>query len=775
MNKRKRVVPAPQTAASRNPRISDSQVLRLAGEFSQIVWRCNADGSRVVAPTWSILTGQTEAELQNGGWQVRIHPDDRAQLAGAWKRALDDGSDLDAEFRVLLRGGIYEWYRARGEAQRNRRGQVRSWIGMVVNIDEQKRAERSLREQAERLQLVIEAARVGTLDWDLEDDEIHVDRGSRDLLGVPPETHVTIDLLESLVHADDWTNVKAAIEAALNPASGATMDVVFRVTPNGETRWIGVRGRVCFTDDADGCRGVRLLGVLTDLTSEMGELEDRAWLAAIVSSSNDAIIVLTPDGIVTHWNAAAERIYGYSSAEMMGAGIFRIVPPDLADEVAAFLESAKLDADVTNVVTERLAKDGRRLIVTVTLSAIRDRQGALIGVSAIERDITADHLRDEQLREAKQLEGVGQLAAGIAHDMNNILTAMMAGVHLVIQNSELTPRARGRLVQVRDECFRAAGVVRELLAFGRKQVVMPQPCRPNEIVREAQPTLRRLLGEDVELRLELEADRGVYVDRSQLRQVIVSLVAHARDSMIAGGAVTVATSDHFYAEERPPSRVVISVTHDGPILDDETRSRMFEPYFTTREMGPGTGTGLGLSAVYGIVAQFGGTIVVHSTADAGTTYAISLPSIQTPKVNQPAPVAVTVDLGGDETILLVEDEHVLRDQVAEALRQFGYCVLEAENGYDALTVLERHDAPVHLVLSDVVMPAMTGTALVAQLRQWQPTLRVLFITGYSEEAVERYGVMVSNTELLLKPFPIEELVARVRSVLDGPRVPQPAG
>jgi two-component system cell cycle sensor histidine kinase/response regulator CckA len=268
-------------------------------------------------------------------------------------------------------------------------------------------------------------------------------------------------------------------------------------------------------------------------------------------------------------------------------------------------------------------------------------------------------------------------------------------------------------------------------------------CRPSDIVRECQPMLSRLFGEDIVLDLQLDATRGMLVDRAQMVQVIVSLAVHARDSMPTGGRLTIATMDGPKNPGGESRHVIITLSDTGMGVSAETRARLFEPYFTTRKLG--WGTGLGLSVVQGIVAQFGGAIDVESEPGEGTTFVIKFPAVDPPTPSAISAGDTPTELLGRETILLVEDEQVLRNQLAEALRELGYIILEARNGYDALSVLDAHGAPVHLVLSDVVMPEMNGTALVAQLREWYPNLRVLFITGYSEEAVAGYGVVVSNT------------------------------
>jgi signal transduction histidine kinase len=352
-------------------------------------------------------------------------------------------------------------------------------------------------------------------------------------------------------------------------------------------------------------------------------------------------------------------------------------------------------------------------------SLSRDGGPRLLGVLT---DLTLDRFRDAQLREAQKLDAVGQLAGGVAHDLNNILTAMMAGVHLAIQHGDLDARTERRLTQVRDECHRAATVIRELLAFGRKQLVTPAICRPADIVRECQPMLARLIGEDIELDLDLGGTHGMFVDRAQMIQVIVSLAVHARDSMPTGGRLSISTADGV-------NDVLITVADTGMGVTAETRARLFEPYFTTRKLG--WGTGLGLSVVHGIVSQFGGQIEVESAPGKGTTFVMRFAAHAAPQRAGAGSAPTPQELHGRETILLVEDERVLRNQLAESLRDLGYTILEARNGYDALSVLEAHGAPVHLILSDVIMPEMNGATIVAQLREWYANLRVVFITGIS--------------------------------------------
>jgi CheY-like chemotaxis protein len=358
------------------------------------------------------------------------------------------------------------------------------------------------------------------------------------------------------------------------------------------------------------------------------------------------------------------------------------------------------------------------------------------------------------------MEAVGLLAGGIAHDLNNLLTSVLVGVELAESSPLLSAETRSEFGDMKHDCLRAAALIRQLLAIAKRQVINPRPCNSNELVHDLVPMVRGILGEDVLLTESLTATRGVYVDAAQIGQVIFNLAANARAAMPSGGTVTIETRDDLAA-----GTVIIEVTDSGTGMTPDVQARVFEPFFTTKPTGEGTG--LGLSTSYGIVAQSHGQLTFESTPGAGTTFTVTLPAVDAP-TTAPAVVPESSESLGDETILVVEDDRVVRDVVVRGLSQHGFTLLEACNGADALAVMEAHAAPIHLVLTDVVMPTMSGAELVAHLRRWYPNIRVLFMSGYSSRAVETFGAIVPNTDLLVKPFDLARLIRTVRSVLDGP-------
>jgi signal transduction histidine kinase/ActR/RegA family two-component response regulator len=381
---------------------------------------------------------------------------------------------------------------------------------------------------------------------------------------------------------------------------------------------------------------------------------------------------------------------------------------------------------------------------------------------------------EEQLRASQKLEAIGSLAGGIAHDFNNLLAVILSYASFAIHDLPVSHRARNDIMEVEKAATRAAELTRQLLAFSRKQVLQPVLLDVNQVVAGVEKMLRRILGEDIDFVQILAPDLGLTLaDPGQLEQVLMNLVVNARDAMTTGGKLTIETSnvevDAEYAENhlavKPGSFVQLVVTDTGCGMDDQTQARIFEPFFTTKETNKGTG--LGLSTVYGIVKQSGGDIWVYSELGAGTTFKIYLPcqpSSTTVAAIKPsrAPSRDT----GTETILLVEDEEALRKIAQRALNAAGYKVLTAANGDEALLVVAQHVGDIHLLLTDVVMPRMSGRALALELTKTLPNITVVYMSGYTDDAIVHHGVLDPGTRFIAKPFTSAELTRKIREVLD---------
>jgi two-component system, cell cycle sensor histidine kinase and response regulator CckA len=371
------------------------------------------------------------------------------------------------------------------------------------------------------------------------------------------------------------------------------------------------------------------------------------------------------------------------------------------------------------------------------------------------------------------MEAVGQLAGGIAHDFNNLLTVISGYSDMLLDDSQHDDHSRGLLEEIRHAGERAAALTRQLLVFSRKDVHEPRVVDLNETVQSAEKMLRRLIGEDIRLAAVLAPNLGhVKVDPGQIEQVIMNLAVNARDAMPTGGLLTIETANvdlsEGYADAHPEvwagRYVLLAVSDNGSGMDEATKARIFEPFFTTK--GVGKGTGLGLAVVHGIVKASGGHVAVYSEPGHGTTFKIYLPAVDSLRTGGISHPGIDATPKGAETVLLVEDDDGVRRLIAQTLRGAGYTVLEANHGGEAVRLAERYDGPVHLLVSDVVMPEMGGRVLAERLAAARPGMKVLFVSGYTDDAVVRHGVLEAEMAFLQKPFTPGLLVRKVRNVLD---------
>jgi PAS domain S-box-containing protein len=498
-----------------------------------------------------------------------------------------------------------------------------------------------------------------------------------------------------------------------------------------------------------------------DVSERRRALETSSRLAAIVESSDDAIVSKALDGTVLTWNAAAERIYGYQAAEMVGRSIYDLVPNDLRSEEQSILERVGRGEHVAHYETRRCRKDGTQLDISLTLSPIRGGGGEIMGASSIQRDISERRRAEEALRQAAKMEAIGLLAGGLAHDFNNQLYAVSGFAHFIGRDPGLSPATRQDLIELQKVAERMASLTRQLLAFARQQVLSPEVLDVNVAVEETLPMLRRLLGSNTAVELSLSpGPKWVRVDRAQLVQVLLNLVINARDAMPDGGTIEVRTTTH----EVRPGRVLdrlkapveagayaeLSVSDTGSGISPEHLPHIFEPFYTTKEVG--MGTGLGLATVEGIVGQSGGYIQVDSAPRQGTSIRILLPFAPEPTLKpRSGPPGRRKDKSRGR-ILVVEDEDPVRAVVMRTLKEAGYEVLGASNGHEALKELEEIGGAVNVVLSDVVMPGMSGRQFAAELSRRYHQIPIVWMSGHTREAELQKGQVTPDEPFLHKPI-----------------------
>ena len=494
---------------------------------------------------------------------------------------------------------------------------------------------------------------------------------------------------------------------------------------------------------------------------------------SLVDGVRDVIFALSPGGEVTSLNPAFEEMTGFPPAEWVGRPFEAFVHPDDVP-LALDLFGRVLQGEPRPTIQFRILTRAGTYRVAEFSATAQLRDGRLTGILGIGRDVTERLGLEQQLRQAQKMEAVGRLAGGIAHDFNNILTAITGHADLLLEDLGHHDPRRADVDEIRRSAERAAGLTRQLLAFSRQQVLQPKVVDLNALVLDMDKLLRRLIGEDVELATVLDPTLGrVTADPGQLEQVIVNLAVNARDAMPQGGKLTLETRnidlDSSYTLEhslvKPGPYVQLTVSDSGIGMDEETQAHAFEPFFTTKPRGQGTG--LGLAMVYGTVKQSGGFIWVYSEPGRGATFKIYLPRVDAPVESAAPPAPVERPPRGSETVLLAEDEPAVRAIARQALERQGYTVLAAPSGADALALAAQHGATIHLLLTDVVMPGMSGRDLADRLTAQRPSIRVLYISGYTDNAIVRHGMLEPGLAYLQKPFRPDALVRKVREVLDA--------
>lgn len=506
------------------------------------------------------------------------------------------------------------------------------------------------------------------------------------------------------------------------------------------------------------------------------EAEARLLQQAIANASVGIVVATTrmPLLPITLCNAAFERMTGYPASEVIGRSPSFIEGLD-TDPGASGQVRAAIQAQRDTQVTLRVhGKDGRSFWVDLALSAVRNPVGEVTHFVFFFTEAGARKEAELALVQAQKVEAIGQLAGGVAHDFNNILAVITGYCEMAQRQTGAEHPARPRLDQILKAANRAADLTRQLLAFSRKQVLQPRPLDLNVVTAEAQKMLGRLIGENIEMVIKPGAFLGtVNADPGQIDQIIFNLAVNARDAMPRGGTLTLETRnvdlDEAYVAHHPqvvPGRyVMLGVSDTGIGMTQEVQSRAFDPFFTTKA--DGQGTGLGLATVHGIVRQSGGHIWLYSEPGRGTTFKIYLP-----RVDGPGPESVSAGSPGEaprgsETILLAEDTETLREVIRESLHEHGYVVLPTADGAEALALARAYLGPIHLLLTDVVMPKMGGADLAAALSESRPNLPVLFMSGYTDGALSQHGVLGENILLLEKPFSNSRLLQMVRTALDG--------
>jgi PAS domain S-box-containing protein len=636
---------------------------------------------------------------------------------------------------------------------------------------EKQRAATALRDSQKRLDVALRASGMGVWSWEAEGDSFRADERMRQLLGAGHG-----DSLSSLgdflawVHGEDRDRVESEMLAARD--DGSEFHVEYRLSASERRNGhLATRGQFLYDEVT---RAHRAIGVSWDVTSVKLEEQQRRLLSTVLESAINAVMITDADGHISWVNSAFTELTGYSLDEVRG-------------ENPRILKSGKHDDEFYRQMWEALArgapwngtlvnrrKDGSLYTEETVICPVRGAYGETTSYVCMKRDITLEVDLARQLHQAQRLEAVGRLAGGIAHDFNNILTVISGNADLALADLPPEDPMVQSFQEIADASRRAASLTRQLLAFSRKQILQPRIVNLNELVTATEKMLRRLIGEDVKLRTLLEPRLGpVLADPGQIEQILMNLAVNARDAMPRGGELSFETENVEIHETQPGvggvrmhagSYVRLTVTDTGEGMDEETLSRIFEPFFTTKEKGKGTG--LGLATVYGIVKQSGGFIWARSEPGKGSAFEVYLPQAEADLESVVKDPPALKTLGG-ETVLVVEDEEAVLKLARSILERAGYKALTARNGAEALRIVEASEEPIHLLLTDVIMPGMSGRALADGAQGLCPGLRVLFASGYTDDAIVHHGVLEAGARLLEKPYSRKTLLDAVRAALDG--------
>jgi PAS domain S-box-containing protein len=763
----------------------------LAEEAPVMIWMEDADRKLIWENRTTLdFTGRTWEEEQGYGWMESVHPDDRDLVRREYVETTAAQRGFTLDLRMRRHDGTYRHIRQIAIPRWNPDGSLSGFIGVDVDVTELR--ERSDRIEEAELRYRRLAETVPVIVW--MDDARHrmtYQNPAADRFYGRTLTEETSTTWYEGIHPEDRDRVMDSYRE--NSARPVPFQHMYRLRrADGQYRWFIEIGVPRYSDDGAfiGFTGVDV--DVDDLKQASVRLEEaEARYRHFIEQSSEGIwrlemdvpvpTTLPEDEQIGLWykrcyfaecNLAMARMYGFAAPEeLLGARLRDLLPPDDPTNLEMLRGFIRSGYRMVNAESHELDRHGRpKYFLNSLVGVIED--GCMVRSWGTQQDITERRILEEEARQSRKMEAAGRLAGGIAHDFNNLLTAILGTSELLLSNLPKGDSTREDVEEIKRAATRAANLTRQLLAFGRRQVLQPRTLDVDTLVRGVESLLRRLIGEHITL--SVQSAGGLWLvraDPGQLEQVIVNLSVNARDAMPTGGSLVIETANLSFegashGEQsimKEGDYVLLTVSDSGTGMDDETLRHVFEPFFTTKA--PGKGTGLGLATVYGIVKQSGGFIYADSEVGRGSRFRIYLPRVEGVVENGESQVVAKVPAKAEGTILLVEDEEAVRRLARRVLEGLGYRVLEAASGSAALALVDALTGELDLVVTDVIMPGMSGQELSARLRVRRPNLPILYVSGYTDDAILQHGTLLPNTAFLQKPFSPGSLAERIAEIL----------
>jgi nitrogen fixation negative regulator NifL len=754
-------------------RESEEKFRQVAENINEVFWMTDPTMHETiyVSPAYEKIWGRSCESLYASPreWLEAIHSEDREQVLKAATEMQTSGL-YDVEYRIIRPDKKVCWIHDRAFPVRNTAGEFYRIVGTAEDITERKRAEKKLRQ----LSHAVEQSPVSVVITDIKGNIEYVNRKFTEVTGYSPAE--IFGKNPRLLKSGEMP-VEAYQQLWKTISKGGTWSGEFHNRKkNGELYWESASISPIFDDTG---KPTHYVAVKEDMTERhraekaLRESEERFRL--VTENASDLITVINNEGVIRFQSPSVERILGYKPEDWLNRNAFEFVHPEDVTAAAAALQRKVNEPDRPPILVDFRMRhhDGSwRIMQVIGQSIPKQKSEGFIVLNS--RDITENRRLEEQFRQSQKMEAFGQLAGGVAHDFNNILAVIQMQAGMLRMEQDLSQIQMDYATEIEKSAQRAANLTRQLLMFSRRQSMQPRDVNLNEVISNMTKMLHRIIGEDIQMHLKYAPQQPcIHADAGMMDQVLLNLTVNCRDAMPKGGDLFLETSLVEFDElavaqsykARPGQFACLTVSDTGCGIPPEILPRIFEPFFTTKDVGKGTG--LGLATVFGIVQQHQGWINVYSEAGHGTTFRIYLPVSLQAADQQSLPPALESMRGGDETILLVEDDSSLRISVRNALSRLGYHVLEAHTGFNALEMWHQHRDKIGLLFTDMVMPdGMTGKELAEKLLQLNPKLKVIYTSGYSADVASRDILLDEGVNFLAKPFEAHVLAQTVRACLN---------